>query len=230
MKPAYALILLLIPISYALDIGLSIERTFAADALYFSYNDTLPLKRFSTEIVNTGSLPYMAQARVDIMKNTTVFTAWSDRKRLMPGNNAFFALYWLPEESGNYTARLRIYYGGEMEESYINITASRGETRDIFKVTDYRVLDDYIDLRINSGIDAVIIPAGFQQGWLFAQKSGISRFLIPYSAPGLEKNEARFIIASKDGQYASAKTLVLEKKKDIPTAIQNFVLSALQAI
>ena len=230
MKLAYGLILLMIPIAYSLDIDLSVNRTFTADVMYFSYNDTLPLKIFSTEILNSGSLPYILQARVDVIKNESIFTAWSDKKRVMPGNNAFFALYWLPEESGNYTARLRVYYGGEMKEEYINITVNKEESKDTFEITDYAVLDKYIDLKVSGDEESVIIPDNFPQGWIFAQEYGRNRFLIPYIAPGLDGNEIDFIVASRDGQHASRKTVVLERKKDIPTAIHNFVLSVLQSI
>jgi hypothetical protein len=230
MKFSLVLLLFLIPAAYSLDIGLSVERTFIADALYFSYNDTTALKTFTTEIVNSGSLPYMIQARVDVYGNNSVFTAWTDKKRLMPGNNAFFALYWLPEEGGNYTARLRIYYGGEMEEEYLNITAAKGEAMDIFEITDARLLSKYVDMKVNDRREAVVIPLDLQQGWVFPQETGRGRFLIPYSAPGLVRREVSFAIASKDGQYVSRKTVVLEAKKDLATSVHNFVLAALEAI
>ena len=232
MKLYYAVpFLFLLAATNALYIDLSVEKSFDADVLYFSYNDTAGTKSFSTELLNNGSQPFYAQVRVDVFGNGTAFTGWSDRKAVAPGNNGFFRIYWLPEESGKYAARLRVYYGGEIKEDFIDISAKKHEAEDVFEIDNVRVFDSHIELTISSNKtagDAVVIPAGFQNGWMFSQRGGKNRILITYSAPGLVKDELTVYVASKDADYASKKTLLLEKERGIGAKIRNALFAFLQ--
>ena len=126
MRKSYFLIpLLLLPAAYALSIDLSIQELFSVNATYFSYNDTGAAKTFGIELLNTGSISYVAQARLEIEgENGRVFTAWSQGRKMAPGLNAYFPLYWMPGKEGDYKAKLRIYYGGEVLDIEKNITVA----------------------------------------------------------------------------------------------------------
>ena len=134
MKAHFLVIfLLLAPIALGLNIDLSINKVFEANTRYFLYNNS-GTNYFSGEVLNSGSTAYDIRTRLDISdKNKTVFTAWSNKKDLMPGGVFPFVLFWLPESNGSYTARLRVYYGGEINETLLNITAPKIETTDSYE-------------------------------------------------------------------------------------------------
>ncbi len=234
MKSFVFAFLLIVSATYALDIDLSIEKTFVTEPLYFHYNDTI--REFSTEILNSGSLPYVSQFRVDVLKNGTVFTAWSERKIFMPGNSGFFQLYWVPEMAGNYTTRYRVYYSGEVNETLRSIMVKDiHAAEDVFNVTLVNVFDNFIILEVKSGVDAeraVVIPHDYSQGMWISQKTlslkagQAKKVLLSYSSP-VQNQQIKITVASEDGKHVSTATLKLEEDKTLKEKILRAFFSLL---
>lgn len=211
MKRLVLSLLLISATVSALDIDLLVQKTFAVETRHFEYNSTS--REFFTEIFNPGSLAFTAQIRTDVVSNGTAFRAFSMREQMMPGNNGVFRLYWFPESPGKYTVRQRIYYGSEINESTYNITVDKiPESGDIFNITSFEVVDNFIIMNIAGSGKAVVMPE-YPDGWWIAQRTFTApgTVIIPYSAPAGTPLTAKFIIASPDGQYASKRTVRIEK-------------------
>ncbi|MCX6815497.1 MAG: hypothetical protein NT120_01425 [Candidatus Aenigmarchaeota archaeon] len=226
---------MVIPIAFSLNIDLSINKVFVIETKYLTYNDSFGTKWFSGEILNSGSIPYSVQARVDIFDgNDSVFTGWSTKRGLMPGSNFPFLIYWSPEKEGSYSARLRIYHGGEVKESFLNITAAKANAEDAFEIKEVRVFNNYIMVGISSKKDIeelVIIPSNYSQGWAFTEgvikdvKKGITYYsVIEYEPSVWFPQTIQLSAVSRDGNYASSKSVYLERETGLSALIFNFIL------
>lgn len=224
-QPFYTILLLLpallliAPATNAVGLDLSIEKAFVTEPLYFHYNDTA--RTFSTEIINSGSLPYIAQLRIDVIdKNEIIFTAWSERKKLMPGNNGFFRLRGLPVP-GNYTTRYRVYYSGEINETFRDIIVSDvSAAKDTFNITLYGAFDDFLVLEVKSSVNAkaFVIPYDYPQGWWIAQravelKPGTNKIILPYGP--LADSQVKFTVVSEDGEYTGSAAINVAKENTL---------------
>jgi len=231
MKFSYAIVALLFaaPAVFALNVDLSITKIFTVDATYFAYNDS-GLGHFDLELFNSGSLPYIAQIRIDIYNSTDrVFTAWSDKRQMAPGSHEPFREYWSPASSGQYTARLRAYYGGEILEQEMNFTASALSGADEFNITETKAYGNLVKFDIASPKDAgmaIIIPQA-PQGWVFTQgalnSSTASSAWIFYQAPANVPASINVVIASTDGRYVSQRTVQIKRETGLSAMIIDMI-------
>jgi hypothetical protein len=225
-----------IPFAYGLNLQLSVKDVFSADATYFMLNDTYSTLKFETEILNSGSLPFIAQARLDVQNESgTVMTAWSEKKNLMPGINSVFAFSWFPEDAGNYSARLRVYYGDEILERTLNFTVkSRAQPEDIFNITTVRAFNSRLLLSFMSTQDAgetLVMPADYPQGWTFAQaavtaKKGQNSAWLAYMPASRSSQEINIAIASKDGRYFTKQPVTIVREGGLAAMIYNMFFGA----
>jgi regulator of replication initiation timing len=81
---------------------------------------------------NQGSVGCKVRFRVDFYhpelnlppEDEPVYTAWSKEKALEPGDHSPFEIFFYPKKSGNYSAKLFVYYCNLLlEERVINFTA-----------------------------------------------------------------------------------------------------------
>jgi hypothetical protein len=218
MRKILLLAAFLVPIACALQIELSVNDVLSVQTLYFSYNRSTGA--FTTEFFNNGSESYFLQARIEVYNNETHFTAWSDRRKIMPGGNEFIRLFWVPR-SGTYTAKMRIYYGNDFRDEYINITADAKEKRPLGISID-RVTGNYIFVSVNeTGVQ--IVPDRFPKGWVVTQSAGSKngRFIVAYSAPENAEREIE-ISAVSDSSYSS-RTIAVKRDTGLARLIEEIL-------
>jgi len=216
-----AIFILLLPAVHALNIDLSVEKVFVGEVKSFVYNDSFAVKQFSGEFLNPGSVPYSARARVDVFEDDNiVFTAWSEKMVLMPGNTAPFRLSWVPEEGGDYTARLRAYYGGEIVENTMNLSVSAKEVKKTVSINNVRVFDNLVLVELTSEKDKdeiYVVPSGFPRDWIFTQgmiggiKANERRLVLLSYIPSVWTPQNITIYAGS-GDAVKAKSLVMERE------------------
>ncbi len=236
MKLIYLVLLMALPAAHALEIGLSIEETYNVEVFYFAHNNTYDTNVFSTELTNPSSLPYLAQIRIDVFNETEkVFTGWSAGKTMPPGGIGFFELFWVPEVAGDYTARMRVYYTGEVIEIEKNISVERVTEKENVFHTDQKVFDKFIEFTLTSTEDAevVVIADDYPQGWTFIQtkvtleKNVPEKFLLPYTTPSFSQQDVSFSIVSLDGKYFGKETTNLQRETGFAAVIQNIIFKLL---
>jgi len=176
-------------------------------------------------IHNTGSIEYAARVRMDIMSNSDVlFTAWSDEKRITPGQREGFVLYGYRPEASNLSMRTRAYYGNEMHELepfYIGEWET-AETKTAFSVMNFRTYDSYIrfDIMSNQSLEGVVVfPASYPSTWIFEQeridgleRNAIKEVMIPYETGFFRERDISIVMATEDGSYYQEQVFTLNRE------------------
>jgi hypothetical protein len=182
--------------------------------LFLTYpNSTKRTFELLAEFYNRGSSAYFARARLDVFKENESFTAWSEEKVLYPGDRESFKLYWFPSLSGNFSARIRIYYAGEILERFLNFSATKpNATKDPFLV--YKDEVRFV-LDSNKTLDDVIISFdGYPSTWMFEQHrldvKKPKKVRIPFSGVWKEL-DVRMYIFTQDGKNFKEMEFRLER-------------------
>ncbi len=214
--------LILLPAVGALEVNVDIIRILLGKVSVMTYHADSMLK-LTTEFFNPGSLGYKVRARLDVFNGSkALFTGWSSEKILKPGMHTSFEMFWAPNINGNFTGRVRFYYGYETLESNITFSLTKKECKDAFEVMNVRTYDDYMTflLRSNQSVNnTVIIPSGYPATWIFEQvrldkvDGQITRVSVPFVADVWEQTSVVMIIATENGKYCAVRRLEMRKEE-----------------
>lgn len=205
----------------AIMIRVGIKERLDGEISFFNIKEIFNLVKFEIEFYNTGSLEYKARVRVDILNNSKiVFTAWSNEVYFSPGDRRNFNLYWFSNTSGNFTIRVRVYYGNEIEEKIFNFKKnSFNQSLKNIEISPVRVYDNFIvfDLKTEKNISKVIIiPDHFPTTWIVEQKEieikGRKTVSIDYLPVTLKEREGKIIVVSSDGKYFGERNFIFKKE------------------
>jgi len=180
---------------------------------------------------NNGSVPYKVRGRLDIYNETgyLIFTGWSQEFEFYPSKTKIFETYWFPiNDTGNFTAEIKIYYGNEIYSSD-KIEFSIKETHQLESLklgTKVKVYDGEIDLNFNSDIDLenfILIPYKYPKGWIFEQtRLKGKRASIGYSPTvWVEGKTLTFLLISEDGKYGNFQEVQIKKEHGIIRFLHN---------
>ncbi|MFH1228918.1 MAG: hypothetical protein V1678_00650 [Candidatus Aenigmatarchaeota archaeon] len=232
-------LLILATLAYSSSIEIVISQNINVNVTHEQIDASSNLVKFTTEVYNTGSVPYSARIRTYVYnEDRLVFDGWSQEKALMPGDKKTFDTYWHADSKGGYNTTLRVYYGNEMMElsgKPVEI-ANNATPEDFFEVRNFRTYDNYVMFEIESKIDEAkvkIIPIGYVPGWIFEQrnveevKSGLFRAVKMDYYPTLwQPTDLKLVIVTQDGKHYSEKTLKMAKG----SGIENMFYSILDSI
>jgi hypothetical protein len=228
------LLLLIFGSAYALEVQMSVSDISSLETRYFSFNDSLGLKKIDIETVNNGSMPYASQIRADIYNGSgSAFEGWSDSKIMMPGNNAFTRLYWIPKSEGRYTMNLSMYFGRNSASREYNISVDqvRQAQSGAFEIISAKTYRKFIALEIRSKIDsnATAMPKDFPPNWAVQQGQArlianmTSALYIRYEPDVWSREQIKIAVASLDGKYVDEFEITLEQERGFFAMIQNMV-------
>jgi hypothetical protein len=169
------LALSLFSIANSILIEVEIPKSLEGNFTSFSYDSSKDILKFWFEFYNSGSTAYRTRIRLDVFNDSKiVFTGWSDEKVLMPGDRKNFEIYWYTNSTGNFSARVRAYFGNEIFERRISLEKKNSfSPEDVFEIKNFRTYDDFIVFDIKAkrnAKDVVILPSDFPLGWIFEQK------------------------------------------------------------
>ena len=205
----------------ALLIEVGISEKLDGEIVHFTYNTSTNLVKFSSEFRNTGSVGYKARMRIDIFGNSSIFTSWSDEKALLPGARKNYESYWYINTSGNFTARLRMYFGNEIYEKEFSFGINQSVVpEDIFEISGFRTYENRVAFRVNAGKPlegAVAIPYNYPKAWVFEQSKvpGSGDVTLFYEPALWRPSDVTIGIVSDDGRYFTSRTFRMDKKIDI---------------
>ena len=216
--------LLLTSLAYSASVEIEVSEVLEGKLIAVSYDNTTNLINISTEFYNTGSIPYNARVETQILKDDEiVFSGWSQEKEFMPGDKHSFYNYWYADSPGDYSLKLKIYFGNEIKEyKKVDFIVSKiKDSEDIFEITKFRTYDDFVIFDIKSKENAnnvVIIPSGYTTSWIFEQKviedlaANVSKTVLInyYPGPWMPSSLELSVISDK-GKYYSADSLEMNK-------------------
>ena len=192
------------------------------------YNKSISNNPFlvSFEIFNSGSVGYRARVRMDIYKDKNfLFSGWSKEHSLNPGIRSKFDIYWFPVNlTGNFIAKIRVYYGNEMDDlKPINFKVKNTLTpKDVVEITNFKTYNDEIIFNIKSDQtlnNVLFIPSDYPLGWVFEQKkienlekNEKKQIVIPYEPTLWRETELTINVITEDGEYYTKKQFSLERE------------------
>ena len=219
---------LLITFACSTIIKVNVKKELKGNISSFSFDSFLDILSFQTEFYNTGSVAYKTRIRMDLLNGSQpIFTGWSDERVLMPGDRKKFEVFSFVDSTGNFTARLRVYFADEILEK--NFEVNKNETvalrEDVFELKDLRTYDDFIifDLKSKKRVkDVVILPHNFPLGWIFEQKKlnliGENEekiIVLKYKPSVFSVENLTLIIVANGGSFYSEKEIELKKESGI---------------
>lgn len=201
----------------ALKIDIDISEKMEGNISSLYYNESSNLVNFIVEFYNIGSIGYNAAVRMDIFNENYTFTAWSEEKTLFPGIKKTYDIYWFSETSGNFTGRIRIYYGNEILEKYIKIRLNNSvQTEDGYEIKNFDVRDNFVRFNImpKERKNFTIIPYKYPSSWIFEQSKVQDRenAVIKYKPSPWYPTDVKIAFVSDDMKYFTIKNFRLEKK------------------
>jgi len=224
----FLLIFLTLPAVFAQTIRVGVKMELKGNITAFSYNASNGILAINSEFYNSGSVPYRARARLDIVNSSDIiFTGWSKEELLMPGERKNFELFYYTDESlENITAIVRIYYGFEVAERKIELKLENLKTpEDIFQIKNFRTYDSYVKFQLRSNKplrNVLVIPRNYMMGWAFEEKrienleaNKNVEIVLPYEAPVWLPQNITIDIVTEDGNYHSAAQFLLQKEAGI---------------
>lgn len=231
MKYIIILLIILLLTPFLIEaqlIELRIKEIIDKEVGPLMYNKSISNGPFlvSFEIFNSGSVGYRARARMDVYKDKNfLFSGWSKEYSLNPGMRSKFDIYWFPVNlTGNYKAKIRIYYGNEMDDlKSINFKLKNIITpKDVVEITDLETYDDEIVFNIKSDQNlnnVLIIPSDYPLGWVFEQekienleKNEKKQIVIPYEPALWIETPLTINVITGDGQYYTRGQFSLERE------------------
>ena len=189
------------------------------------------------KFVNGGSVAYKVRGRLDVFNQIgeLVFTGWSKEVDFCPGTDKTFELYWYPVNmTGNFTGRIRVYYGNEILENSSIKFKIKGvkKPEKALEIFNVKVYDDVIEVDVRSKknlTDLLVIPSEYPLGWIFEQgriesikKDETKRISINYE-PALwtsDRNTSLYLV-TEDGKYFGHETFILEKENGLKKILYN---------
>ena len=223
MKKLLFIFFLCLPIllASATTIKVGVKEKIGGEISFFNIKETLDLVKFEIEFYNTGSIDYKARVRVDILNNSEIiFTAWSKEVYLSPGDRKKINLYWFSNNSGNFTVRVRVYYGNEIEEKLFKFRKNYfNQSLKNIEISPIRVYDNFLvfDIETKENVSKlIIIPDHFLTTWIIEQKEigikGRKTVSVDYLPVTLKERESKIIVVSSDGKYFGERNFVFKKE------------------
>ena len=234
--------LLLIKITYSSIIEVGITESIKGKVSSITYDNTSNLVKFPIEFYNTGSVGYKTRIKIEIFDNDNIiFNAWSQEKDLMPGERETFDIYWYNNNTGEYFAKLKAYFGNEIKnyEKFGFLINKPTLPEDIFEIRNFRTYDNYVifDIQTKEDVkDVIIMPDKYISGWIFEQKKidninkDNSKFVIlPFYPTLWTPSNVKLAIASDNGKYYTEKTLEMKKNGGL-TGFFYYIIDGLRII
>lgn len=225
---AFIIALLILPLAIAGVIEIEVKMKLSGKANVISLERLNNIVKSSIEFYNTGSVPYKARARLDILNESElIFSGWSSEEELMPGERKNFEIYWLSDsEAKNLTARIRVYFGNEVLEENRSLSIDYVRSyEDIFQIKNFRTYDNYVrfEIRANQTLENIIVvPSDYIHGWIFEQvkiktltSNKNTEVKISYIPTIWREDKVRINVFTEDGKYYSSKNFELKKEKGL---------------
>jgi hypothetical protein len=144
----------------------------------------------------------------------------------MPGDRKNFEIYWYTNSTGNFSARVRAYFGNEILERKFSLEKKNSfSPEDVFEIKNLRTYDDFIVFDIKAkrnAKDVVILPSDFPLGWVFEQKKidflkeGEEKTVaIDYHPTVWSEGKLNLIVASDEGRYKTEERFEMKKEVGI---------------
>ncbi len=229
MKRSIAVIFLLSIISFvafSLYVSVDVSGNIRADTNYINYTQSVnkqPIKiLFNLE--NIGSVTCNSFYRVDFKQgNKTLYTAWSKKDVLKPGDIRLFDVYWNPTKPGKIKAYPKLYMCDDiynLNEIDIDVTDILNESTNLIGIK-YKNTNNSIKLYLksNESKKVYIIPENYPQGWKFEPKEvslepGKEKAVsINFETPFFLETPVKFDIVSPDGGINDVKEIYLKEPK-----------------
>lgn len=204
-----------------LEVG--VKEKLDANLSSMIYDNSSNFVKFSFEFYNKGSVPFKARIKNEISGNDTVFVGWSQEKELMPGDKKSFEIYWYASSAGDYSSKIKAYYGNDIKEykSFDIAISNYIEPEDVFNISSFRTYDSYVVFDLTSSKDVenvVVIPQKYTPGWIFEQKEIVnmsqnsSRTVVLNYTPSLwTPSNVTIGIVSDNGKYYTEKDVEMDK-------------------
>jgi hypothetical protein len=192
-RAALCLIVLYSVSAGAMPLDVNVPETIRGVSQYASYGKEVSAQpqRFLLDWENQGSVSCRVRMRIDFLEeDVKVYTGWSAEKPIEPGDHGEFVVYFYPNMSGNYTARIFAYHCNTIEElknasfsayvprSEANLTgnASNASARKAnatapaapFEIKTSNT-NENVEFRVKSKTtlsELVIIPVKYPLGWI----------------------------------------------------------------
>jgi len=214
--------LFLVPLAKGIDIDISIAEKIDGD-IVIMHSDTGPIQKFYLVWSNTGSVPCLSRARIDVLDGEKrILTLWSPEAKLMPSQEVEWKLYAdLPK--GNYTIRTRIYHCNEifpLEEFNITVKKEKKHEEKI-EIVDYSVKENILEVFLKSEEDienVVLLPEEYPPGWIF-EESTLEKLpadrVVPVKIRFISGAESSINLTLKaftlDGRFYGEREMIVEK-------------------
>jgi len=228
--------LVLTKIAFSSLIEVDISEDVKSDVIHEAIATSFNVVNFSTELYNTGSVPYDARARIFVYNESKlIFSGWSQKEDMMPGEKKTFDVYWYTNSPGNYESKLRVYFGNEITESEkrdFQIKDSL-EPEDVFIIESFRTYDNHVVFDIVSKKDVeniIIIPSSYISGWIFEQKTiesikkdFIKTISLDYQPTVWKPTNLKIAVVAENGKFYSEKIVEMEKERGIMNLIYSIL-------
>jgi len=223
-------------IAFSSLIEVDISEDVKSDVIHETITTSFNVVNFSTELYNTGSVPYDARARIFVYNESKlIFSGWSQKEDMMPGEKKTFDVYWYTNSPGNYESKLRVYFGNEItenEKKEFQINESI-EPEDVFIIENFRTYDDHVVFDIISKRDVenvIIIPSNYVSGWIFEQKTiesikkdFIKTISLDYQPTVWKPTNLKIAVVAENGKFYSEKIVEMEKERGIMNLIYSIL-------
>lgn len=192
--------------------------------------------KVTLEFFNVGSVGYGSRARLDVYNGTRLlFTGWSQEKSLNPGERKIFTIYWYPRLKGEFTGRIRVYYGNEIKnfdgmKILVKDVTLPKQAVEIMKVNTF---EDEIEILVRSNetlSDVILIPSNYPLGWMFEQKrleklekDRIKKVTIEYEPSLWMPRSVTLNFVTEDGSYFTSKSVQLKKESGFMEIFHRFL-------
>ena len=175
---------------------------------------------------NTGSVSCKVRTRVDFYNNSeSVYVGWSKEESLESGDHVVMEVYWLPKESGNYTANITVYQCNNLfYVDTINFSVNKKLLLPLPANLSVKSNENTVYVRIEAKEDLdglVIIPSYYPLGWIFESeksekilKGEVKNIAVNYKAEIWKPKPVSLDIITQDGRMYAKVDLILEKGKN----------------
>ena len=228
-------IFLFVDCAYSSVIEVDVSKALKVDISSFSYDCVMNIVEFNVESYNTGTIGYKSRTSIDIFnENGIVFKGWGKENTLMPGGRENSEIYWYTNSTGNFTVRVRIYYGNEIMEKNFSIEKNvSSDSENVFEIRNFRTYDDFVVFDVipkNDVENVVFIPSNFPLGWIFEQtkidsiRDGNTKTVsIIYKPSVWYERDIYLEIASDNGKYYTGEFFKLKKETGIKRLLHSII-------
>ncbi len=201
--------ILFLPISLALIISVEVKDVCQADIKSLKIEEK-QIPKISSEIYNSGSLPYYFRVQVD--GETRV---WSPKIFSNPGEIKKIDLYFLPSNKTN----LKIFFCNKILEKDINVSSFYANKTENFEALAARAYDKFLTLEIFSKEEGkiLVMPYNYPENWIIEEsvakvKKGKNLIKMNFETEGFRERNVEFFVYSFNSNTYSILNFRIEKK------------------